>query len=401
MKRKELWGDGRFHSFTVTCSHYQCCDALASLNAKEYVVVSDEHVAHYDICANKMRILFPEPKRWYQLTSVAVPQIFCVSAVYPYVLACGLNIFYVYDYTTGQYYSCTELKGMNNCITVVQTSPSNIHVLVGSNSGFIAPFALKDRTLIPGNQISFPAAVNYLAFSHTATQLVVIGDTDSVFLFDVSLSKSQEIVLTKSSHRFKSHCSRKRKKSKGKNNRKRQGMYPQYCDWNRDDSVFAVSNEQGSVKWWSSETGQKLGSMVLDEAVYGLKFGWNSIMERENLAFVSRRHAYVVQLDQHTGKAVFRQKIDVSKYQGICGLAVGDKLVLACKKGLIEFNPTGMKSLKRLCIQTLQDQHNEKYCNKDTLINRLPPELYHELFLAHNKSWIQEPKKSSGWGWYW
>ncbi|KAJ1964196.1 hypothetical protein GGI12_001576 [Dipsacomyces acuminosporus] len=109
-------------------------------------------------------------------------------------------------------------------------------LLVCNNDHTVRLLSLPDLSLI--TELRFPTAINYAAVSPDGTRMCVVGDSNSVFLFNKRGDTFEKIAtLTASNDASFS------------------------CDWNQGSDIFAVGSQDGYVNIWDIRSLQKLASL--------------------------------------------------------------------------------------------------------------------------------------------
>ncbi|KAJ3083501.1 hypothetical protein HK102_001038, partial [Quaeritorhiza haematococci] len=114
---------------------------------------------------------------------------------------------------------------------------NGVRLLICNNDETIKVYSLPGLQRI--TSISLPTAVNYCAVSPDGRKMVAVGDSNQVFLYDVSASGGYQRIaeLTGSNDAGFS------------------------CAWNQSSDKFAVASQDGFVSIWDVRSSEKLAKL--------------------------------------------------------------------------------------------------------------------------------------------
>lgn len=126
---------------------------------------------------------------------------------------------------------------INNAIEISKHL-NDTRLLVCNNDQMIKIFSLP--SLVKVDQIAYPVSVNYSAVSHDERKMVVVGDSNQVFLHDVSEATPYKRIAT---------LTTTSNPSKGASFS---------CSWNANSDKFAVASQDGFVFVWDIRSQHQL-----------------------------------------------------------------------------------------------------------------------------------------------
>lgn len=138
----------------------------------------------------------------------------------------------------------TVSRTMINSIEVSRHSNDN-RFLVTSNDKIVKIYSMD--SLLEARRIEFPINVNATAVSPDGKKLLVVGDSNQIFLHDASASASYGLVKTLRTPEFE-HSG---------------GSVS--CSWNASSTKFAVSTQQGPVYVWDVRSSQYFARIIPEQ----------------------------------------------------------------------------------------------------------------------------------------
>lgn len=215
---------------SVTIQHWQLRDLVqAPRSSKEFFTVFQNGVRRYSTNTGEIQTIFKDLN--FVPTSIAVN--------HGFVAAGGQQGQLVIRELDGPYLVQANVGGsINNALSISALGgPDQLRLFVCNNDETIKIYSLPELILL--RTLSLPTACNHAAISPDGRNLVAVGDSNEVFLFDI---RGQTFTLT---HTFRSTNDA--------------GFS---CSWNRFGNGFAVASQDGYVSIFDLRKNQKLISLA-------------------------------------------------------------------------------------------------------------------------------------------
>ncbi|RUP49556.1 WD40-repeat-containing domain protein [Jimgerdemannia flammicorona] len=214
------------HPPMITIAHWQLRDLLlCPTNRKEIIYPCRTNVLQYNTEKEQVTHLLQDLT--FAPTSIA--------SGCGYLAAGGQHSELAIRKIDGQWITNTTLgSSINNALSISERPGEPPRLMVCNNDETIKVFSLPSMRKVAN--ILLPTAVNYASVSPDGRRMVAVGDTNQVFLFDISASGQYKRVATYIASNDSSFS----------------------CSWNQASDIFAVASQDGIVSVWDIRNSKKL-----------------------------------------------------------------------------------------------------------------------------------------------
>jgi len=217
------------HNQRSTIQHWQLRDLLVCPNSrKEFICVNQNNVISYNTESKKASPILKDLN--FSPTSITCSNGFlAVGGQRSQLMVKQLN---------GQWYAQTVVGGSINNALCISNHPYGTRLYICNNDETIKIYTL------PGLQrvefISLPTAVNYASVSPDGRKMVAVGDSNQVFLYDISNSGTYKRISTLKASNDAGFS----------------------CTWNQNSENFAVASQDGVISVWDVRSSEKLAKIT-------------------------------------------------------------------------------------------------------------------------------------------
>ncbi|OZJ03568.1 hypothetical protein BZG36_03091 [Bifiguratus adelaidae] len=227
----------KIYPLRITIQHWQLRDLLLCTDDKKLIYPCDNNVYQYNVTT----------KRVYRLLEDLSFKPTALACAHGYLAAGGhRSQLIVRDLNSTWAISTCVGGSINNSIAITPNPgyPEKIQMMVCNNDQTIKvydlPIMQKQAT------IALPTAVNCASMSPDGRHMVAVGDTNQVFLYDVSKSGSYVRRHTFTGSRESSFS----------------------CSWNQRSEIFAVASQDGIVNVYDIKAMRKICELGTREQTY-------------------------------------------------------------------------------------------------------------------------------------
>ncbi|ORZ38126.1 WD40-repeat-containing domain protein [Catenaria anguillulae PL171] len=210
------------HGIRSTIQHWQLRDLISCPTSRKEVLY---------VCGNNVNLYNTETRSSFTvLKDLAFPPT-CMTTGLGYLVVGGQRSQLMVRELRSNWFQHLSVGGCINNSLVVAQHGGQSRLLVCNNDETIKIYNMPSMNRIAS--LSLPTAVNYAAASPDGTKLVAVGDTNQVFLFDVSpngtYTKTQTLIAPGSSAGFS-------------------------CSWSSTSDKFAIASQDGLVLVWDERS---------------------------------------------------------------------------------------------------------------------------------------------------
>ncbi|KAF9202853.1 hypothetical protein BGZ49_007008 [Haplosporangium sp. Z 27] len=220
----------KVHNQRLTIQHWQLRDLITCpKSSEEFIYVNASSVNSYNTRTKVTTSLMKELN--FHPTSL--------TAACGYLAAGGQRSQLMVRQMNSDWVAHTSVGGTINNALCISEHLGGTRLLISNNDETIKVYSLPRLERI--TSIQLPTAVNYASVSPDGRKMVAVGDTNQVFLYDISVAGGYQKIGTYTAATEASFS----------------------CAWNQSSEKFAVASQDGFVSVWDirhSEKICKLGS---------------------------------------------------------------------------------------------------------------------------------------------
>ncbi|KAF9172140.1 hypothetical protein BGX21_007866 [Mortierella sp. AD011] len=214
----------RVHNQRLTIQHWQLRDLITCpKSSEEFIYVNTSTVNSYNTQTKVTTPLMSEIG--FHPTSL--------TAACGYLAAGGQESQLIVKQLNSTWFAHTSVGGTINNALCISEHLGGTRLLISNNDQTIKVYSL------PGLQkltsIQLPTAVNYTSVSPDGRKMVAVGDTNQVFLYDISVAGGYRKIGTYTATEASFSCA-----------------------WNQSSEKFAVASQDGFVSIWDIRHSEKL-----------------------------------------------------------------------------------------------------------------------------------------------
>ncbi|KAG0292428.1 cleavage and polyadenylation specificity factor subunit 2 [Dissophora globulifera] len=215
----------KVHNQRLTIQHWQLRDLITCPEtSEEFIYVNQNAVNCYNTRTQLTTALMKELT--FQPTSL--------TAACGYLAAGGQRNQLMVRQMNSNWFAHTSVGGSINNALCISEHLGGTRLLISNNDETIKVYSL------PGLQrltsIQLPTAVNYTSVSPDGRKMVAVGDSNQVFLYDISVAAGYQKIGTYTATTEASFS----------------------CAWNQSSDKFAVASQDGYVSVWDIRSSEKL-----------------------------------------------------------------------------------------------------------------------------------------------
>ncbi|KAG0198147.1 hypothetical protein BGX28_008393 [Mortierella sp. GBA30] len=215
----------RVHNQRLTIQHWQLRDLITCPNtSEEFIYVNQNSVNGYNTRTRATTQIMKDLA--FHPTSL--------TASCGYLAAGGQRSQLMVKQINSNWYAHTSVGGSINNALCISEHLGGTRLLISNNDETIKVYSL------PGLQrltsIQLPTAVNYASVSPDGRKMVAVGDSNQVFLYDISVAGGYQKIGTYTATNEASFS----------------------CAWNQSSEKFAVASQDGFVSVWDVRHSEKL-----------------------------------------------------------------------------------------------------------------------------------------------
>ncbi|KAK9718180.1 hypothetical protein K7432_005695 [Basidiobolus ranarum] len=217
----------RKHGVRTSIQHWQLRDLVACPNEKgEFYFVNQNNVSRYNTASM-------------ETTPIIKDLLFSpnsMTAGCGYLAAGGHRSQLAVSQLNSNWFVNISVGGSINNALCISNHLGSTRLLVSNNDQTIKVYLLPSMYKVAS--ISFPTAVNYAAVSPDGTKMVAVGDSNEVFLFDITADGYKNVATYTSTIDAGFSCA-----------------------WNQSSDKFAVASQDGYVSVWDVRSSNKLAKI--------------------------------------------------------------------------------------------------------------------------------------------
>ncbi|KAI9189646.1 hypothetical protein H9P43_001079 [Blastocladiella emersonii ATCC 22665] len=228
----EFVNSSKIHKYPIrsTIQHWQLRDLISCPSSrKEVLYVSGNNVNLYNTESRSSLTV---------LKDLSFPPT-CMTTGLGYLVVGGQRSQLMVRQLASNWYAHQSVGGCINNAMVVAQHAGQTRLLVCNNDESIKVFNLPSMQRV--TSITLPTAVNYAAASPDGKKVVAVGDTNQVFLFDVTANGSYQRTGTLTAPGSSSGFS---------------------CAWNTGSDKFAIASQDGLVLVWDERSTTPMASFA-------------------------------------------------------------------------------------------------------------------------------------------
>ncbi|GJJ76386.1 hypothetical protein EMPS_08745 [Entomortierella parvispora] len=215
----------RVHNQRLTIQHWQLRDLITCpRSSEEFIYVNQDAVNSYNTRSKVTTALMKDLS--FQPTSL--------TAACGYLAAGGQRSQLMVQQMNSNWFAHTSVGGSINNALCISEHLGGTRLLISNNDETIKVYSL------PGLQrlasIQLPTAVNYASVSPDGRKMVAVGDSNQVFLYEISVAAGYQKIGTYTATTDASFS----------------------CAWNQSSEKFAVASQDGYVSVWDIRHSEKL-----------------------------------------------------------------------------------------------------------------------------------------------
>ncbi|KAG0256248.1 cleavage and polyadenylation specificity factor subunit 2 [Actinomortierella ambigua] len=215
----------RVHNQRLTIQHWQLRDLITCPNSRdEFIYVNGNSVHAYNTRSALASPLMKDLP--FHPTSL--------TASCGYLAAGGQRSQLMVRQLNSNWCAHTSVGGSINNALCISEHLGGTRLLISNNDETIKVYSLPG--LEPLTSIKLPVAVNYASVSPDGRKMVAVGDSNEVFLFDISVAAGYHKIGTYTATQDASFS----------------------CAWNQFSDKFAVASQDGFVSVWDVRHSEKL-----------------------------------------------------------------------------------------------------------------------------------------------
>ncbi|TPX43959.1 hypothetical protein SeMB42_g04503 [Synchytrium endobioticum] len=215
------------YSQRTTIQHWQLRDLIACpTSRKEFICVNQNNVVSYDTESARTSLLLKDLK--FPPTSMTTG---C-----GYLAVGGQRSQLTVKQLGGDWVQQTTVGGSINNALCISNHLNETRLLVCNNDETIKILSLPEFQRV--SLLTLPTAVNYCSVSPDGRKLIAVGDSNQVFLYDISAGGYHKVAALTASNDAGFSCS-----------------------WNESSEKFAVASQDGVVSVWDIRSPEKLAKL--------------------------------------------------------------------------------------------------------------------------------------------
>ncbi|KAI9208721.1 WD40-repeat-containing domain protein [Polychytrium aggregatum] len=213
----------------ISIQHWQLRDLLACpSNRNEFIYSNERSVLMYNTTEKRTTTIFRDMS--FSPSSL--------SAGCGYLAAGGQRSQLIVRNLSNNWFAQISVGGSINNAMSISNHLGSTRLLVCNNDETIKVYNLPSLQRI--TNISLPVAVNYVSVSPDGKKMVAVGDSNQVFLYDISPTGGYQKISTLTASSDASFS----------------------CAWNQSSEKFAVASQDGCVSVWDVRSSEKLAKIT-------------------------------------------------------------------------------------------------------------------------------------------